>query len=270
MLTHNDNLVEVSAEHLEFLKKLKRRKHLILFTQIFVLIKFFALWETAANLQWIDAFIFSQPSRILNTFMTMMADSSLLMHTGVTMGEVIAGFLLSTILGTIIAIVLWWNGFLERVANPYLVVLNSLPKTALAPIIIVWVGNNVRAVIATAVMTAVVVTILTLLSGFLETSKDKIKLIYAFGGSKMQVLLKVVLPSSIPSFINALKITIGLSFVGTIVGEFLVANAGLGFLIVYGSQIFRMDLVMLSIMILCVLSAGMYQLIAFFERRYMR
>ncbi len=257
----------VSDEHLQFLKKIRKKRILVLSAQILLFITFFAIWETAAFFKWVDPFIFSQPSRIMKSFAAMAADGSLFMHIGVTLGETIVGFVLSTVFGTLVSIFLWWNKFCEKVLNPYLVILNSLPKTALAPIIIVWIGNNINSVVATAIMTSIIVTILTVLSGFLEVSKDKIKLIQTFGGTKGQTLTKVVLPASVPTIINALKINIGLSFVGVIVGEFLVAKAGLGYLIVYGSQVFKMDWVMMSVIILCILSAFMYQGVAFIERK---
>jgi len=256
-----------SREHGDYLRDISRRRAAVTVFQIVILAAFFGLWELAARLGWIDPFIFSQPSRIFRAAVAMARDGSLFVHIGVTLAETVAGFLFSTAAGTLIAVLLWWNDFLNKVLSPYLVVLNSLPKTALAPIIIVWLGNNVRAVVATAVMTAVIVTILTVLSGFHEVSKDKIKLVQTFGGGKRQVLAKVLLPASVPTMMNALEINIGLSFVGVIVGEFLVAKAGLGYLIVYGSQIFKMDWVMLSVIVLCLLAALLYQVVVWVERR---
>jgi NitT/TauT family transport system permease protein len=119
-------------------------------------------------------------------------------------------------------------------------------------------------------MTSIVVTVLNILTGFLEVSKDKIKLVETFGGTKRQILQKVVLPASVPAIVNALKVSVGLSFVGVIVGEFLVAKAGLGFLIVYGSQVFKMDWVMMSVIILCLLAAFLYIAVAAVEKRLMR
>lgn len=260
----------MSEEHKNYLIKLKRQKILIKLIQIFILIVFFAIWELAARLKWIDAFIFSQPSRIINSMYNMILDGSLFYHIGITLGETIIGFLLSTILGTIIAIILWWNSYISEIFEPYLVILNSLPKTALAPILIVWIGNNMKSIVVTAIMTSIVVTILTVWNGFLEIDKDKIKLIKTFGGTKLQVLTKVVLPSSVPTIINALKVNIGLSYVGVIVGEFLVANAGLGYLIVYGSQIFKLDWVMMSVLILAVLAAILYKLIVILEHKFLK
>lgn len=177
---------------------------------------------------------------------------------------------MGTLLGTLTAILLWWNRFVCDVAEPYLVVLNSLPKTALAPIIIVWFGNNQSSIILVALLTSVVVTILSVLSGFLQVDAERIKLIHIFGGSKWQVLTKVVFPANIPCILNALKINVGLSFVGVIVGEFLVAQNGLGFLIIYGGQVFKLDWVMLSVIILAVLAAVMYQAIAILEKRFIK
>lgn len=259
-----------SDEHNQYLQKLKQRKYLIKITQLSILIVFFLLWEIAAQMKWIDAFIFSQPSRILKTIYTMSLDGSLFYHIGITLGETVIGFLASTIIGTFIAIILWWNKYISEVSEPYLVILNSVPKTALAPILIVWLGNNMKSIVFTAIMTSIIVTILTVWGGFLEVDKNKIKLIQTFGGTKLQILTKVILPASIPTIINALKVNVGLSFVGVIVGEFLVASAGLGYLIVYGSQIFKLDWVMTSVIILAILAAILYKFIVIAEHKFLK
>ena len=168
-------------------------------------------------------------------------------------------------MGTLAAVILWWNSFINKVCDPYLVVLNSLPKTALAPIIIVWLGNNMKAIIAVALLTSVIVTIINVLGGFNNADKDDIRLVRSFGGNKKDVLFKVVFPSATPYIIDALKINVGLSFVGVIVGEFLAAKEGLGYLIVYGSQVFKLDWVMMSVIILALLAALMYKGIQIFE-----
>lgn len=230
----------ISKEQTAFLAHIRRRKWAVLCLQVFLLVAFFLLWEVAANQGWIDPFIFSQPTRMIASADEMLADGTLWMHIGTTLWETVAGFLLGTILGTLTAVLLWWNRFISDVAEPYLVVLNSLPKTALAPIIIVWFGNNQSSIILVALLTSVVVTILSVLNGFLQVDEEKIKLIRIFGGTKRQVLTKVVFPSNVPCILNALKINVGLSFVGVIVGEFLVAQNGLGFLITYNSQTFKL------------------------------
>jgi len=228
----------MSKEHRLYIRNLNKTKIQVKATQLLIFLSFFALWEIAAELKWVDPFIFSRPSRMLSAFINMLGDGSLFIHISITLGETVLGFVMSTLFGSLISIILWWNSFLRKVLNPYLVVLNSLPKTALAPIIIVWVGNNVNSVIVTALMTSIIVTIISVLTGFLEVDSDKAKLIQTMGGSKKDILTKVILPASIPTIISALKINVGLSFVGVMVGEFLVAQAGLGYLIVYGSQIF--------------------------------
>lgn len=262
------NIFPVSKEQADFLAHIRKRKAAVFFLQICLLLAFFLLWEAAARLGWIDPFIFSQPSRMAAAAFAMMQDGSLWLHIRTTLSETIAGFLLGTLLGTLTAVLLWWNRFVCDVAEPYLVVLNSLPKTALAPIIIVWFGNNQSSIILVALLTSVVVTILSVLNGFLQVDAERIKLIHIFGGGKWQVLTKVVFPANIPCILNALKINVGLSFVGVIVGEFLVAQNGLGFLIIYGGQIFKLDWVMLSVIILAVLAAVMYQAIAILEKRF--
>lgn len=265
---HKKDLKAVSKEQAAFLSRIQKRKTAILALQILLLVSFFLLWEIAARQGWIDPFLFSQPTRMLASAMEMMQDGTLFLHIGTTLWETVAGFLLGTILGTLTAVLLWWNRFISDVMEPYLVVLNSLPKTALAPIIIVWFGNNQSSIIIVALLTSVVVTILSVLNGFLQVDEERIKLIQIFGGTKRQVLTKVVFPANIPCILNALKINVGLSFVGVIVGEFLVAQDGLGFLIIYGGQVFKLDWVMMSVIILAILAAVMYQAIALLEKRF--
>ena len=266
----SENNIPISKEQAAFLAALKKRKTAILLLQATLLISFFLLWEIAAINNWIDPFIFSQPTAMLETAVKMIRDGSLFLHIRTTFLETVAGFLLGTLLGTLAAVLLWWNRFLSDVLEPYLVVLNSLPKTALAPIIIVWFGNNQRSIILVALLTSVVVTILSVLNGFLQVDEDRIKLIRIFGGTKKQVLTKVIFPANIPCILNALKINVGLSFVGVIVGEFLVAQNGLGFLITYSSQTFQMSAVLLSVIILALMAALMYSIISLLEKRFLK
>ncbi len=261
---------KISLAQKQYLDSIKKQNRNVKLWQIGILVSFVIIWEVCASLNIIDAFIFSQPSRMLKSAFEMVISGSIFKHIGITVFETVVGFVVGTILGTLAAMLLWWNNFINRVCEPYLVIFNSLPKTALAPIIIVWLGNNMSSIIMTALLTSVIVTILNVLAGFMEVDKSKIKLVYAFGGTKKQVLTKVVLPASVPSIINALKINVGLSFVGVIVGEFLVAKAGLGYLIVYGSQIFKLDWVMLSVVILGILSAVLYKLIVALEKKIIK
>lgn len=256
----------VSREHLQYLRSRKLFRLRVLIFQVLLLVFLIAAWEAAAAWRWIDPFIFSSPSRVFNTLLSLHREGSLYLHVGVTVMETVIGFILGTIIGTLVAILLWWSDFLSRVLDPYLVVLNSLPKIALGPIIIVWMGAGPAAIITVAVLISVVVTILGVYSGFSQVDPDKIKLLKTFGGTKLQVLHKVILPASVPTIIAALKINVGLSWVGVIVGEFLVSRAGLGYLIVYGGQVFRLDLVMTSVIILAVAATLMYQGVVYLEK----
>ncbi len=248
-----------------YLQKRRRTKLLVAITQIFILVAFLGIWEWMANKEMIDSFITSQPSRIWAT-LTNLGANDLVKHIQVTAYETIVGFLLGTLLGIIIAIILWWSDFLAKVADPYLVVLNSLPKVALGPIIIIWVGAGTQAIIVMAVAISLIVTILENLNGFLKTDENLIKMAKTFKASKLQILTKIILPANISTFINSLKVNIGLSLVGVISGEFLVSKAGLGYLIVYGGQVFKLDLVMTSVIILGVLAGIMYGAVVLLEK----
>ncbi|CAM3008855.1 ABC transporter permease [Hathewaya histolytica] len=257
-----------SEEHLEYLRKIKNRKRKVLITRISLLIFIFGLWEIAGNLNWIDPFLTSTPSRMIKSFIKIYNEGTLLNHVLITCFETILGFILGTILGTFIAIVLWWSEFLCEVLDPYLVVLNALPKVALAPIIIFWVGNGVTAIIVIALLISIVVTIIGVLSGFNDVDKEKIKLLKTFGATKFQILKYLIIPSSVPTLVSSLKINVGLSWVGVIMGEFLVAKEGLGFLIIYGGQVSELDMVMMSVILLSILAYLMYETVSFIEKKF--
>lgn len=259
------NKQPVSQERTKYLNKKKQRKQMIRFCQIAVLIIFIAQWEITARLGLIDSFILSQPSRVWQTFLNM-AQNDLFMHVGVTVYETLVGFLLGVVFGTLLAIVLWWSSFISKVSEPYLVVLNSLPKIALGPVIIVIVGAGTRAIIFMALAISLIVTVLEMLNGFRHTDNEYIRMASTFGANKRQIFTKIVFPYNISTLFNSLKINIGLSLVGVIAGEFLVSKAGLGYLIVYGGQVFKLDLVMASVIILSVVAALMYEAVALLEK----
>lgn len=250
-----------SAAQLSYLQLRLRHKHRIITARILILVAFLVFWEVSSCLGWIDSFIFSSPSSLLMTAGDLLMNQGLLYHILLTLGETLASFFISTALGILLAMILWWCPSLYEATEPYWVALNSLPKSALAPILIVWFGNTIRTTIITSIMLTIIVTVLTVLSGFQESEDEKARLIYALGGNKKQVMTKVLLPSNIPVIMNVLRVNIGLSLIGVIIGEFLSAKAGLGYLIIYGSQIFKMDWVLLSIVLLCLIAAGLYQLL---------
>lgn len=226
-------------------------------------------WEGAARLSLIDSFIFSQPSRIWRTYCSMMS-GDLLYHIGITVGETLAGFLLGAATGVLLAIVLWWSPFISRISEPYLVVLNSLPKIALGPVIIILAGAGTKAIVFMALAISLVVTVLEMLSGFRDTDTGALRMARTFGATKRQIFCKVVFPYNVSTLFDSLKVNIGLSLVGVIAGEFLVSRAGLGYLIVYGGQVFKMDLVMTSVIILAIVAALLYEAVALVQRLFCR
>ncbi len=255
-----------SKEHVLYVKKSKRETMLVWILRFAILICLLALWELCAYTGLIDPFISSSPSRICKTIASLFTENNLTYHVGITLYETIVGFLIAVGLGYIIGIILWWSERLRRILEPYIVVLNSLPKIALGPIIIVWCGSGSKAIIFMAILIGIIVAIITMLNGFLATDKDKILLLKSMGATKFQILQKLVIPGSLPTFISMLKISVGMAWVGSIMGEYLVSKAGLGYLIVYGGQVFKLDLVMASTVILCILAALMYGIVALLEK----
>lgn len=261
----------MKSEHELYLKGVKKDKIRITVFRILILVLFIGIWEIAADFKWIDPFLTSSPSRIVKSlWVFIIEEGTLVRHIGVTMYETIIGFITGTLLGVFIAICLWVSPFVAKVLDPYLVVLNALPKVALAPIVIFWVGNGTNAIIVITLLISLVTTIISVLTGFNEVDKGKITLMKTFRASRLQTLRYLIIPASVPVLISALKINVGLSWVGVIMGEFLVAREGLGFLIVYGGQVSQLDMVMMSIVILSVIAFVMYKLVAIVENKIVR
>ena len=256
----------MSEGHKRYLKEIKRRKRLTAAARLLLLALFVAAWELVGRIGIADPFIVSSPARVARTIASLYGSGDLFAHILTTFYETAAGFLSGTAIGVAAAVLLWFCPFLERVLDPYLVVINALPKIALGPILIVWAGAGAGAIIVMALLVSTVVTVMTVLAGFLETDPSKLKLMRTLGAGRMQTFMKVVLPGSVPTVMSALKISVGMSWVGVIVGEYLVSKRGLGYLIVYGGQVFKLDLVMASIVILCALAALMYYAVAWLEK----
>jgi NitT/TauT family transport system permease protein len=258
----------VSERHGRFLRRMRLRQAAVLVAQFTVLVAFLGIWQLASSWRLIDPFITSEPRAIAGTLAELMRDGTLGYHIGITLAETLAGFLIGTVLGIAIAGVLWWSDFLSDVADPYIVVLNATPKMALGPVFIVWLGATVTAVVALAISISLFVTILSVYSAFRLADREKLIVVATFSASKWQTFSKVVFPSAIPTIIATLKVNIGLSLIGAIVGEFLAANAGLGYLIIYGQNIFNMSLVMTCLVILTAIAGVMYYAVALFERYF--
>lgn len=249
----------------QYLSRRRNNKIITLCIQIGLLAALIGLWELAAAVGLIDPFITSCPSRIFRT-LSMLSASELFTHIAYTLTECIIGFVAASLLGVAIAVLLWRFVRLRHVMEPYIVVLNALPKIALGPIIIIWVGAGAQAIVVMTILICIIVTVIAMLNGFMAVDEGKILLLKSMGATKTDILLKLVFPSNVPTLVNMLKINVGLAWVGTIMGEYLVSTAGLGYLIIYGSQVFKMDLVMASTVVLCLLATVMYLGVAAIER----
>ena len=258
----------ISPEQTQYLKQMKLQSFLIMLSRFLLLFSFLALWEISSALGWIDTFFFSSPSAVIGLFIDMCKDFEILNHIGITLLETLISFLAVTLLSIFTAILLVCLPKVSRVLEPFLVILNSLPKSALAPLIIVWLGTGMKTIIIAGMSVAIFGSIINMYTGFTQVEEEKIKLIYTLGGTKKDTLFKVILPSSIPIIVSNMKVNIGLALVGVIIGEFLAARQGLGYLIIYGSQVFQLDLLIMSIIILCLIAVGLYQVIQILEKIY--
>ncbi|MCY9657329.1 ABC transporter permease [Paenibacillus chondroitinus] len=253
--------------HERFAQAKKRETKQVRLVQLIILLVFFALWEVAARLKWIDVLLFSYPTKVFKLLWDKLLDGSLLPHVGVTVVETIIGFVLGTLFGTALAVVIWWSPFLSRVLDPYIVVLNSMPKVALGPLFIVGLGPGLLSIIATTLSITVIITTLVVYGSFKEVDQNYVKVVSLFGGTKRTVFQKVILPASFPAIVSTLKVNVGLAWIGVIVGEFLVSQMGLGYLIIYGFQVFNFTLVISTLFVIAIVATFMYQIVSNLEKR---
>ena len=258
--------VITSPEYKKYLRKEKNKKWIIIASQIGLLVLIIGLWELLTRVGAIDTFITSSPSKIAETIYSIAVSGELWLHISTTLWEALLGFVIATLGGTLIAILLWFSETARKILDPFLVVLNSLPKIALGPLIIIWVGIGTGSIVMIDVLIMIVITTLTMLGSYTSCDKSKLMLMQSYGANKIQTLTKLIIPNSICEFIGVLKVNVGLTWVGTIMGEYLNSRAGLGYLIVYGGQVFNLNLVMASTVILCILAGIMYFAVAQFEK----
>ena len=256
-----------SLEHKKYLKKRKKEKIIITFFRVFIIVFFLVLWEVLAKKEIINPFLTSSPSKIYNTVIELYKQNNLFKHMETTFYETIISFSISMIIGTIIASILWFNKTISKILDPYLTVLNSLPKVSLGPLIIIWVGANTNSIVFMTLLITVFTAIINIYTSFINTDNEKIILLKTFGANKIQIFTKLVLRGNIKSLISTLKICISLSLIGVIMGELLVSKKGLGYLITYGSQVFNLNLVITSIFILGIMSYGLYIIIDLIEKK---
>jgi len=254
---------EYSKEYKGFLKRERLSKTGVITVQVALFIFIFGAWELGAQLGFINTFIMSSPSAM---WRTLVAHNFLLRDMWASLQAALIGFFVATALGTLIAITLWWSNWLRRVLDPYLTVFNSLPKIALGPIIIIWFGIGMQSIVIMNILIMIVITVLSVLHALNACDPNKIQLLKSMNANKFQILWKLVLPNAVPDFISVLKINVGLTWVGTIMGEYLVSRAGLGHQIVYGGSVFNLNLVMTAIVVLCALAGTMYLSVAAIEK----
>ena len=255
-----------SEEYKTFLKKIKRDNFLVFFTQIFIIILFFIVWQILANKGLINTFLVSSPSKVFNTIIDLIKENNFWNHILTTLYEIIISFIIGNLIGLIFASILWFNKFLSRVFEPFLTILNSLPKVALGPLIIVWAGANTKSIIIMALLISAIISIINIHNAFKTTDENKIKIIKSMGGNKLQIFTKVVIPSNILNIIESFKINVSMCFVGVIMGELLVSKEGIGYLIMYGSQVFNMNLVITGVILLVILTIILYYFVYYIEK----
>lgn len=261
-----DRLAKLPMQiHKQYLRQQTKESWLIYMAQLAILIVGMGLWEIAGRLKWIDVLLFSYPSKIISLLWSKLLDGTLLPHVGATVFETFVGFALGTLFGTLLATVIWWSPFLSRVLDPYIVVLNSMPKVALGPLFIVGLGPGLLSIIATTLSITVIITTLVVYSSFKGVDENLVKVVRIFGADKRMVFQKVILPASFPTIVSTLKVNVGLAWVGVIVGEFLVSKIGLGYLIIYGFQVFNFTLVISTLFVIAIVATVMYKAVCMLE-----
>ncbi len=260
----------MSKEQLKYLRKQKREKIVVLSIQIFLTLALFLLWEYLSNNNIINSFIFSSPSKIIDTLIGLINSNNFFPHIWTTLYEIIIAFSIGIVIAFFIALILYQFPIIEKIVDPFLTMLNSLPKVALGPLIIIIVGANTKSIITMALLINLIVTTITIYTGFLNTDECKIKLLKSFGASKLQILTKLVIPSAYETIISSLKLNISMTLIGVIMGEFLVSKKGIGYLIIYGTQVFNLSMVMTGILILIILSYIMYLIVGYIEKRLIK
>jgi NitT/TauT family transport system permease protein len=260
----------VNLLHKNYLHSLSIERRWVRFYQVIIFLVFFSGWELSSQNRWIDPLLFSSPSKIWNLFLEKINDGSLLSNLGVTLTETVFGFILGTLLGTILAALLWWSPMFSKIIDPYLVILNAMPKVALGPILIVALGPGYPSIIAMGAIISIIITTIVVYTSFKEVDPNYLKVMKTFGATRFQCFKEAILPASFPTIISTLKVNVGLSWVGVIVGEFLVSSRGLGYLIIYGFQVFNFTLVFLALLVIAVVATIMYQLVELLEKKLIK
>ncbi len=266
----NNIEITIHERYQQYKAKIRKEKRTVRLIQLLLFVSFFGLWEIASRNEWIDPLIFSSPTKVWALFLEHLQTGQLFSNLSITLFETVLGFILGTVAGVLLAILLWWSPRISNVLDPYMVVMNAMPKVALGPILIVALGPNFSSIIAMGVLISVIITTLVVYSAFQEVDPNYPKVLQTFQASKKQVFQEAIFPASLPTIISTLKVNVGLSWVGVIVGEYLVSNSGLGYMIIYGFQVFNFTLVMLSLLLIALCATLMYQGVEWIERKALR
>ncbi|MBR4618349.1 MAG: ABC transporter permease [Bacilli bacterium] len=258
------------TEHEIYLNKIKKEKKLITFFQILIIISFLLIWELLSDFHLINSFLSSSPKEVIKTIISLIQDKTLFKHISITLYETLISFIITSTFGFLIATTMWFFKKLSKIIDPYLTILNALPKVALGPLIIIWIGASTNSIICMALLISLFITIINIYNGFTSVNKNYITLLKSLNASKKDIFIKVIIPSNKKNLISCTKINISMTLIGIIMGELLVSKEGLGYLIMYGSQVFNINLVITSVFILGVIAFLMYELITKIESKITR
>jgi NitT/TauT family transport system permease protein len=238
----------------------------IVATQVGILVAIIAIWEIGADAGFIDAFFWSKPRAIFNTLAIFFTTGDAFTDIAFTFRSTILGFLIGTAAGSALGLSFWWSKNYAAIVQPYIICFESLPKLALAPLIVLAFGIGIASKVAIATALTLVVSTLTTYAGVKAVDPDSEKLFYSLGASRLQVFRKLVIPSCLPWIISVLRVNIGLALTGAIVGEFIASQHGLGRAILYAGQTYDIALVWVAVSVLSALAIVMYVTVSWIER----
>ena len=257
----------MSLEQKLYLRKIKRNKILIISIQLFITLSFILTWELFSKNNIINSFIFSSPSKIINCLINLAKDHNLFNHIWITLKEILISFTLGSLIGFILALIFYMVPILKKIFDPFLTLINSLPKVSLGPLLIIWLGANTSSIIVMSLLINTIVTLISIYNGLINTDETRIKMFKTFNATKLQTLIYLVIPHNKETIISSLKLNISMSLIGVIMGEFLVSKAGIGYLILYGTQVFNLNLVMSGIVLIMIISFIIYEVINLLEKK---
>ncbi|GAC1407800.1 MAG: ABC transporter permease [Candidatus Velthaea sp.] len=234
--------------------------------QLGVLAAIVALWQIGANTHYINGTLFGSPAGIAASALRTWNDGSLVTDSALTLWEAVAGFVLGTLLGSAGGLGLWYAPFLARVVEPAAVALNGVPKIAMGPLIIIWLGAGVASKIVLAFVSTAVVAFLAAYAAAREVDPDLVTSLRSMGATRVQTFRTLLVPGSLPLMFSAMRINVGFALVGAVVGEFIASAHGLGHAVFVAGNLFDLNTVWLGIIVLSLIAAVMYAALGAAER----